>query len=69
MYGLTRAWPVVFADILVPVFIMANKQQQQKKKKSKEGTRETSFNRVMSVDVRAATSSKLKIFEYLNRVL
>lgn len=66
MYGLTRAWPVVFADILVPVFIMANKQQ---KKKSKEGTRETSFNRVMSVDVRAATSSKLKIFEYLNRVL
>lgn len=67
MYGLTRAWPVVFADILVPVFIMANKRQ--KKKKSKEGTRETSFNRVMSVDVRAATSSKLKIFEYLNRVL
>lgn len=66
MYGLTRAWPVVFADILVPVFIMANKWQ---KKKSKEGTRETSFNRVMSVDVRAATSSKLKIFEYLNRVL
>lgn len=66
MYGLTRAWPVVFADILVPVFIMANKRQ---KKKSKEGTRETSFNRVMSVDVRAATSSKLKIFEYLNRVL
>lgn len=68
MYGLTRAWPVVFADILVPVFIMANKQQQQQQK-SKEGTRETSFNRVMSVDVRAATSSKLKIFEYLNRVL
>lgn len=66
MYGLTRAWPVVFADILVPVFIMANKRQ---KKKSKEGTRETSFNRVMSVDVRAATSSKLKIFEYLNRIL
>lgn len=66
MYDLTRAWPVVFADILVPVFIMANKRQ---KKKSKEGTRETSFNRVMSVDVRAATSSKLKIFEYLNRVL